>query len=291
MAGSPLHLALDDSPLTTPLKQAGTLPDGTPLQFETVCPIHRAFAPMAREGRFEVSEMAIVTALQAIAYDKPLVLLPVTLAARFQHRCLIRLTSRPELTPATLRGCRIGVRAYTQTTGMWVRAILAEEAGLPTEAMHWVTQDGAHLAEYKDPPFTETRGKDRSLPDLLLAGEIDAAILGNDLPNDPAFSPVFADPAAAAAAWFERTGIVPVNHVLVARRDVAERRGDALRALMAALRANKPAPSPDLRPMGEAALRRPLAAVLDACQAQRLLPRTLSLEEVLAPARELGLAA
>ncbi|MFT8246163.1 ABC transporter substrate-binding protein [Roseomonas sp. BN140053] len=295
MADAPLHLALDNSPLTMPIKEAGALPDGTPLRFETVQPIHRAFAPMAREGRFEVSEMAIVTALQALAYGKPIVLLPVTLAARFQHRCLIRLASRPELTPAALRGCRIGVRAYTQTTGMWVRAILAEEAGLPAEAVHWVTQEGAHLAEYRDPPFTENRGKGRSLPDLLRAGEVDAAILGNDLPDDPAFVPVFPDPAAAAAAWFARTGIVPVNHVLVARRDVAESRGDTLRALMAALRANKPAPSsdgaPDLRPMGEAALRKPLAAVLEACQAQRLLPRAVSIEELFAPARELGLAA
>jgi 4,5-dihydroxyphthalate decarboxylase len=284
-----LHVALDDSPLTVPLKAAGALPDGTPLRFEEVRPIHRAFAPMARDGRFEVSEMAIVTALQAIAFDKPLVLLPVTLAARFQHRCLIRLASRPELTPEALRGRRVGVRAYTQTTGMWVRAILAEAAGLPADAMRWATQEGAHLAEYRDPPFVEHIDAG-SLPDLLRAGALDAAILGNDLPDDPAFAPVFPDPAAAAEAWFARTGTVPVNHVLVARRDVAEARGPEVAALVAALQAAKPAQSPDLRPMGEAALRRPLTAILEACHAQGLLPRALSADEVFAPARALGLA-
>ena len=59
------------------------------LAFVDVEPIHRAFAPMAREQKFDVSEMAIVTALQALAYGKPLLLLPVTVAARFQQKCII----------------------------------------------------------------------------------------------------------------------------------------------------------------------------------------------------------
>src|SRR5262249_8659706 len=59
------------------------------LSFVDVSPIHRAFAPMAREQTFDVCEMAIVTALQAIAYGKPLLLLPVAMAARFQQGCLI----------------------------------------------------------------------------------------------------------------------------------------------------------------------------------------------------------
>jgi 4,5-dihydroxyphthalate decarboxylase len=284
-----LRLAVADSALTKPLRAAGALPDGTPLLFEEVRPIHRAFAPMAREGRFDASEMAIVTALQALAYGKPLVLLPVTLAARFQHRCLIRRADRPDLTAEALRGRCIGVRAYTQTTGMWVRAILAEEAGLPAEAMRWATQEGAHVPDYPDPPFVE-RTAEGSLPELLRSGALDAAILGNDLPDDPVFAPVFPDPDAAAHAWFSRNGVAPVNHILVARRDVAERHTAAVAALVAALRTAKPAAAPDLRPMGEAALRPAIAAILQACESQRLLPRSMTPEEVFAPAHALGLA-
>ena len=62
--------------------------------FQTVSPIHRAFAPMAREQVYDASEMAIVTALQAFAYNKPIIVLPVTLAARFQHKCLVGLRGR-----------------------------------------------------------------------------------------------------------------------------------------------------------------------------------------------------
>ena len=87
--------------------------------------INRAFAPMVRDGRFDVSEMAIATFLQARAYGKPLVLLPVTLAARFQQSALLcRAKSRIE-GAEDLPGCRVGVRAYSQTTGMWLRGILA----------------------------------------------------------------------------------------------------------------------------------------------------------------------
>ena len=59
------------------------------LDFADITPIHRAFAPMVREQRFDVSEMAIATFLQAKAYGKPLVLLPVVLAARFQQSALV----------------------------------------------------------------------------------------------------------------------------------------------------------------------------------------------------------
>ncbi|NKC29518.1 hypothetical protein [Falsiroseomonas selenitidurans] len=282
-------LAIGRTPMAAGLRAAGALPDGTRIDFAAVEPIHRAFAPMARTQRYDMAEMAIVTALQALAYGKPIILLPLTLAARFQHRCIIRLASRPALTPQALRGRRIGVRAYTQTTGMWVRAILAEEAALPAEAVQWVTQEGAHVAEYADPPFVTRVAEGLKLPDLLREGAIDAAILGNDLPGDPDFAPVFPAPEAAARAWFARHGVAPVNHVLVAARPFAEAHPGRVAALLAALRAARPVAQPDLLPSGAEAMAPALTQVLAACHAQGLLPRRLAVEEVFAPARALGL--
>ncbi|MGX9964382.1 ABC transporter substrate-binding protein [Roseomonas sp. F4] len=289
MAEPGFTLAIGKGPMAAALREAGALPDGTPVTMPEIEPIHRAFAPMAREQRFDVAEMAIVTALQALAYGKPIILLPITLAARFQHRCIIRLTARPELTPAALAGRRIGVRAYTQTTGMWVRAILAEEAGLAAEASEWLTQDGAHVAEFADPPFVTHVAPGLKLPAMLRDGLIDAAILGNDLPDDPDFAPVFPEPEAAARAWFARTGVVPINHVLVASRAFAEARPGTVATLLAALRAARPLREPDLLPASAAAMAHSLEHVLAASTAQGLLPRSLTVEEVFAPARALGL--
>jgi 4,5-dihydroxyphthalate decarboxylase len=84
---------------------------------------------------------------------------------------------------------------YTQTTGMWVRTHLAEDYGLPIETMRWITRDGAHVREYVDPPIVEHVPIDKSLPDMPRDGDINAAILGNDLPKDDEFAPVIPDHA------------------------------------------------------------------------------------------------
>lgn len=253
------------------------------LDFQDIEPIHRAFAPMARDQVFDVSELAIVTALQAIAFGKPIVLLPVTFAARFQHGCLVTRARTPRLTIPQLRGGRIAVRAYTQTTGVWVRGILENDEAVPAADVTWVTQEGAHVAEYEDPPWVERVGTDKSLMALLREGAVDAAIFGNDLPDDPSLATLFADPKAAAEAWYAAHGVVPVNHMLAVRHDLSAER---VRALWAVLRRIRPLPAGgvDMAPFGIDALRPSVELVLTYCIQQRLLPRALTLEDVFAGA-------
>lgn len=253
------------------------------LNFIDIEPIHRAFAAMAREQKFAVSEMAITTALQALAYDKPLLLLPVTMAARFQHGCLITRRSAP-VPAVNLRGRRIGVRAYTQTTGVWLRGILQNDYGVGPESIRWVTQEGAHLAEYRDPDWVEAAPPGRSLPDLLREGAIDAAILGNDLPDDPDFVPVIPDPNAAAHEWYAKHGVVPINHMMVVRRDVAEAHPAAIQEFWQLLHRAKPPATDgtDKAAIGLADNRRALDLILTYCMQQHLLPRRLSLDAIFA---------
>lgn len=258
------------------------------LDFVDIEPIHRAFAPMARTLRYDVCEMAVITALQALAYDKRLILLPVTLAARFQHGCLITRADNP-ITAGALAGRKVGVRAYTQTTGVWVRGILENDHGVPARSIAWVTQEGAHLEEYRNPAWVDEVGTDRALVDMLRAGDIDAAILGNDLPDDPDLVPVIAHPAEAAAAWYARHHVVPTNHVLVVRADVAEADPEAIRALWRCLLRAKPAPRDgvDFAATGIDAHRGPLEMLLRFCNQQALLPRPLDFDTIYAPARHL----
>jgi 4,5-dihydroxyphthalate decarboxylase len=255
---------------------------GFTLNFADVSPIHRAFAPMAREQKFDVSEMAIVTALQALAYGKPLLLLPVTIAARFQQRCLIAMNATAPLTPADLPGRRIGVRAYTQTTGVWIRGILQNDYGVAPEAIRWITQEGAHLAEYKDPDWVERASPGRSLVDLLRAGEIDAAILGNDLPDDPDLVSVIANPDAAAQAWFAKHAVVPINHMMMVRQDVAIAHPAAIQDLWRAIHHAKPAATGTsaMTPIGIEANRHALETVLRYCEQQKLLPQKMDVDHI-----------
>ena len=254
------------------------------LDFVDVSPIHRAFAPMAREQKFDISEMAIVTALQAVAYNKPLLIFPVTVAARFQHNCLITRKSETQLKASDLAGRRVGVRAYTQTTGVWIRGILQNDYGVPCDLIRWVTQEGAHLAEYQDPPWVERVASDRSLPDMLRAEEIDAAILGNDLPDSPDFAPVIPDPHAAARVWYRKHTVVPINHMIAVREDVARAQPKAIREFWRALSLAKPpaADGPDMAAFGISANRAALALMLSYCEPQKLLPRPLAVDDIFA---------
>jgi 4,5-dihydroxyphthalate decarboxylase len=287
-----LRTVLATSPLSAPIKSGALSSPHATFDFVDVSPVHKAFAPMVRDQSFDISELAIVTGLQAIAYGQPILLLPAVVASRFQRGCLITRRTGGVTTPESLVGKRVGVRAYTQTTGMWVRAHLTEDYGLATDSMHWVTRDAAHVKQYQDPAFVEHSDDDRSLVELLREGVIDAAILGNDLPKDEEFVPVIADAAARDRAWYDQHGFVPTNHVVSVSMAVAERDPSAVQAIYrlllrsnAQLQGASGAPSPYA--FGCEALREPVEYVIDACVEQGLLPRRLSIDEVFGPAQDI----
>ncbi len=199
------------------------------LHIEPFPVISRAFAPMVRTERFDVSEMAIATFLMARAAGSDLVLLPVVMAARFQNGALLRREA-DGFGPADLRGRRIGVRAYSQTTGLWVRGILQEEHGLRPEHARWVTFEDAHVASFRDPPWAERAPAGSDMLAMLRAGALDAAIFGSDLPAGADLATVFPDPDAAGRAFLDRHHLLPVNHMVVVRAEVARQSGAVARA-------------------------------------------------------------
>ncbi|MDA5146277.1 hypothetical protein PEM37_32670 [Streptomyces sp. AD681] len=288
---SMLRAVVADYPHTLPLKNGELAADSLRLDFQDVSPVHRAFAPMVRDEAYDLCELAIVTALQAVAYGRPVVVLPAVVASRFQRGCLIAHASRPVADPGKLLGRRVGVRAFTQTTGMWVRAHMAEDYGLTADRVRWVTRDGAHVEQYSDPAHVEHGVGDRTLPDLLRDGGIEAAILGNDLPRGDEFVPVFPDAAARDLEWWRRNGFMPINHMVVAGQSVCRRNAAAVRTAYALMREAAEAVAPtegEPNPVlfGFERLTRPLEIVIDTCLEQGLLPHKLSVDEVFGPARQ-----
>lgn len=271
-----LRLALGRYGHTAALLDGSIASPGLALEFAEVQPISRAFAPMVRELRFDVSEMAIATFLMARAWGKPLVLLPVCVAARFQEGALLCRADSDIRGPADLRGRRVGVRAYSQTTGLWLRGRMQEAHGVAPEDIAWVTFEDAHVAEYRDPPFVERAAPGTDMLAMLHGGELDAAIFGNDLPADPGLRPVFPDPEAAGRAFQAAHGFVPVNHLVVVQRRIAEARPDLLAELFAMFCAAAGA-SP--LPQGRAALDPAVALATRYAREQALLPRDIAPDE------------
>lgn len=220
-------VALGNTPHSLLVKK-GT---GADLTFPEIKPIYTAFAPMVRELKYDFSEMAIATYLQAREAGKPITLLPVVLNGDFHHHSITRWPGSKEIGPRDLIGQRVGVRAYTQTTGLWVRGVLKEEFGVEADQITWITTEGPHVAEYVEPPFVERT--DRTMVDLLRSGDIAAAVLGPQAIDSGGAEliPVIPEVDAAERAWEERHHTIPVNHMLTVKTEIVENDPDAVRAL------------------------------------------------------------
>jgi len=184
--------------------------------FEDIQPITRAFRRMVRAGDLDLCEIALTTLAQARAHGKPLTALPVVVMRGFHHAALICPVGSSLRGPRDLIGKRVGVRAYSQTTGVWVRGILLDEYGVDHRDITWVTEEDAHVQEYRDPPNVERIQPGQDLRAMLLQGDIDAgiALAGLDMSR---VRPVIPDAETAAAAWYRKTGSYPVNHVVCVR--------------------------------------------------------------------------
>src|SRR5262245_45020647 len=115
-----LRVAIGDYPQTAAFKSNAIASSKVTLDQVKIEPIYKAFAEMVRKDAYDISEMAIVTYLQAKAFGKPIVLMPCVMMGRFQHNCLLYNAEKGELRPKDLEGRRVGVRSFTQTTGAWL---------------------------------------------------------------------------------------------------------------------------------------------------------------------------
>ncbi|MBR0932493.1 hypothetical protein [Bradyrhizobium jicamae] len=274
-----LHTVLGNHKHVERVKSGALRSDLFDLAFSEFTPTNAAFKPMVRELAFDVCEMAIVTYLMAKVHGKPLLLLPAAMVGRFQHGYALCRASDP-LAPTGLEGKRVGIRSFTTTTGAWMRGILANDYGVSLERIKWVTFEDAHVAEYVD--RTERAPPGKTIVQMLKDGELDA-VLG-ETSSDPMLQSLFADPAAEAARWYQRHGVVPVNHLVVVKEALAASRPDVVRELYDLLKRGKadaglPA-GPDLLPFGVEANRKPLEFVIDYCVQQDLIPRRISVDEL-----------
>lgn len=222
MAGTiTLRTAFANYPHVRALKDGSVASERVRFDFEDVPVITRAFRRMVRTLDFDFCEIALTTLAQAHAFGKPIKALPIVVMRGFHHGALVCPVGSSIRGPADLRGKKIGVRAWSQTTGIWVRGILLDEYGVDHRDITWVTAEDAHVAEYVDPPNVVRIAPGQDLAKMLAAGEVDAGIAVAGV--DPALvRPVIVDPMAAAADWYARTKAYPVNHLLCVKTALVE---------------------------------------------------------------------
>src|SRR5215475_3309461 len=178
---------------TKALKDGTVTAPGMRLEHVEVSPIVGAFRRMVRTLEFDVSEMAITTYLTAKAYGKPFTALPVFIMRQFHHAPIVYNVNAGVKSPRDLEGKKVGVRAYTVTTGVWVRGIIATEYGVDLDKITWVVVDEEHVQEYQKPRNVEER-PGANLAEMVAKGELAAAI-GVGKVDSPDVKPLFLDAA------------------------------------------------------------------------------------------------
>jgi len=236
------------------------------------------FKRVVRTHEFDVAEMAIMTYVIAKSFGTPYRLLPFAVLARFQHPFLVYNAARGELRPEDLHGKRVGVRAYSVTTGVWIRGILGEDHGVDISRVKWVSFEDPHVAEFRDPPGVERVPAGKEITAMLLAGELDAAILGA-IPTDPNLKPLIRDPEAAGKRWGEKHNAIQLNHLVVVKNAMPEKTANEVYQLL--VDSKTAAGNPPMLPHGLEANRHNLEVAIDCAYKQKLIAKRFTVEELL----------
>jgi 4,5-dihydroxyphthalate decarboxylase len=184
-------------------------------------------------GEFAASEMSLAVLSNLISRaDHRFVGLPIFPARSFRHGA-IYVSKDGATVPADLAATRIGIPVWAQTAGVVVRDFLAHQYSLDLTAITWV-RAGVDVAGRPEPvqfdpgPYKLRSEPERTLDELLLTGEVDAVISARPPASieqqDPRVRRMFDDPTAEEQAFFRDTGVFPIMHVLVIRRQVLEAR-------------------------------------------------------------------
>jgi 4,5-dihydroxyphthalate decarboxylase len=227
-----LKIAIADHPQTSGVRNGSIPIEGVDAEFVTVKPQIGAFRRMVRDVEFDVCELAPTTYIIARAYGAPFVALPIFVVRRFHHGGLLVRPDAGIKTPKDLEGKKVGVRAYSVTTGVWTRQVLIDEFGVDTSKVTWVVDDEEHVTQLKLPPNVIHAPADSSLADMMAKGELSAgfgANAGIGRTGDPTggwkeveadYPDLLPNATELESEYYARTGVYPMHGTIVVKDSV-----------------------------------------------------------------------
>ena len=236
-----LSIGITSNPRTWPIIDGRVKPDGIDLMPSRVHP-SELFWRQLRFADFDVSEMSFSSLIMAKSRgDDRWVGVPVFTTRKFYHAAILVRRAAGIASPADLKGKRVGVPEYQQTAALWARGVLQQEFGVePRHMEFWMERGATHshagAVGFTPPPGVtiHTIPPEKSLGGMMLAGELDATLhyivdanlvdrSTADLWNHPDIGSLFSDPWAEGIRYYRKTGIFPINHGMVIKREIAER--------------------------------------------------------------------
>jgi len=241
-----LTFACGDYDRTRALAEGTVRADGIDLTYLRL-PVEETFFRMLRHREFEVAEMSLSSYVVSLREDPaPFVALPVYTSRMFRHSSLYCHAGSGIERPEDLRGKLVGTPEYQLTACVWMRGILGDRHGVPFDSVRYVTggQETAGRIEKADLHLPDSLSieripEDATLSEMLAAGEIDALctprVPSPFAAGDPRVRRVFPDVVGAEKEYYAATGVFPIMHVVVIRRDVYERHPWVAQSLYKAL--------------------------------------------------------
>jgi 4,5-dihydroxyphthalate decarboxylase len=253
-----LSLGITSNPRTWPVIDGRIKPEG--IEFiPTVLHPSELFWRQLRHSEFDVSEMSVSSLMMARSKgDERFAGIPVFTTRRFFHTTTLVRCDAGINVPADLRGKRVGVPEYQQTAALWARGVLQHEFGVhPKDMEFWMERPPSRshggATGFKPPPGVTVNQipVEKSIGSMMVSGELDAVIFylvdpnlidrsTIDLHRHPDIKPLFPDPLAEGVRFYRKTGLYPINHGMVIKREIAEKHPWALTNILKAFnRANE----------------------------------------------------
>lgn len=228
----PITLAVDAYDRTAPLADGRVNVEGVELNAIQL-PVEEIFFRMARNAEFDAAEMSLSSYTLTLQRDRRFVAIPVFPSRAFRHNGIYVHAENGVQGVEDLPGAVVGVPEYQVTAAVWIRGILAEHHHVPVDSVSYRT-GGLHAPGRPEKLAIEVPGVDirpiapgKTLSEMLLAGEIDALYTPRTpapyLARHPSIRRLWADPRCEEERYFAQTGIFPIMHTLVIRREIYER--------------------------------------------------------------------
>ncbi|WP_223262763.1 PhnD/SsuA/transferrin family substrate-binding protein [Sphingobium sp. SCG-1] len=274
-------------------------------------------------AEYDIAELSMGSYITAVARgENKYVAIPVFLSRIFRHSAIYYNADAGISSPADLIGKKMGVPEYQMTAALWARGFLDDEYGVSPNMMHWFQGGLDEPGRYEKVPLTlpsgtkfDTIAPDKTLDAMLVSGEIDALISARTPKSFSSGSPnvkrMFPDYPAAEKAYYAKTKVFPIMHVVGIRRELVDKHPwlpnavfDAFCAAkdfavdwfsnVAALRVTLPwfdaqldetkrLMGPNFWPYGISANKKTLSLMLDYSYRHGLTDRLLTLEDLFAP--------
>ncbi len=223
-----LTLACGDYEIVRALKDGEVEADGIDLTVVTAMDSTTRHWRFLRNREFDAAEVSVSSFLAAKDRGLPFDAIPVFPHRRFRHGFVFVNTSKDIHSPRDLIGRKIGVKSFLVTATLWLRGIIEHEYGVPHKSVQWFSELEEDV-NFEPPPGLQLTKipASASVEDMLAAGELDA-LLHPDLiqpmiDGDPRVARLFPDYKTEEIAYFKKTGIFPIMHVLGLKREVVER--------------------------------------------------------------------